>query len=195
MTAARAAVEEIRAQARTQQSELKTLAAGCVTRINKALPGGPKKHQGFLGDLTHDFGTLGRGVLGAADDLLISPFTDLGDDAGKLLKGHLSLANIGKALGDVAEVLGVLAFIPVVDVVAAPAALVVGGIAAGFDLAALGTHEKGVTYTDVGFAAAGAGLGVAGRAFEGASAAAKSWLTAPARRPRVRHCLKPGSST
>ena len=80
VTMARAAVEQIQSQVRIQQSELRTLAARCVTRIRQALPK-HEKHPGFLSEL----GGLGRGTLGALDDLTIRPFAESLDDLGKLV--------------------------------------------------------------------------------------------------------------
>ena len=168
VTVARAVVDGLQAQVRAQQSEMGTLATRCVTRISQALPGGRKKS--LLGTLGHDVAALTQGAAGALDDLTIHPLADLWDRAGKL-GGQWTWENIGKTLGDVADVLGIIALIPGADVVAVPALIVVSGVAAGADLAAREEHEAGATYTDAGFAAAGAALGFAGAVFHAAGAA------------------------
>ena len=121
VTAARAVIDGLQAQARALQAEMAALATRCVARIDQAMPGGHKS-KSFLGWLGHDAAAVAGGVAGVADDLFVQPFTGLWHDAGTLA-GQWTWENIGKTLGHVAEVLSFIALIPGADVVAVPASL------------------------------------------------------------------------
>jgi len=169
VTAARAVIDGLQAQARTQQAEMEALATRCVAQINQAMPGG-HKNRSLLGWLGHDAAAVVHGAVGVADDLFVRPFTGLGHEAGKLVD-HWTWEDVGKTLGDVAGVLGVVALIPGADVLAVPALIVVSGFAAGADLAAREEHERGATFTEAGLVAGQGLLAGLGAVFEAAGAA------------------------
>jgi uncharacterized protein YukE len=191
---AKAAVSSLRAQLNRLLAELTTLAATCAKQINAAEPKKPKQslfgklESGFVRDIAHPVGhavkdivhgaeTVAKleltGALAMGEALFINPILNAPGDIAHAF-GHFDAEELGKALGDVAGVLGVLALVPGVDVFAAPAALIVGGAAAAADWWAAAHHEEGASYLQAGLATVGVALGsvsmVAGKAMEADSA-------------------------
>ena len=85
------------------------LAAEAVARIDLGLAADVFKLDEFVA----------VGVLDVVDALVIDPITGLWDDTDTFLH-HMTAENLGRALGDVAGVLGILALIPGVDAFAVP---------------------------------------------------------------------------
>ena len=164
---ATAAVSAVRSQLIRLTGELTALAAACTKQINAAEP--RTAHKSLFGQLESDFvrdvaDPVGRAareavkpgaeagrleLLGATaifDALYVHPITDLVHDATR----HLDAAKLATILGDVAGVLGILSLIPGVDVVALPAAVIVGGAAAGLEWWAAGHHEQGASDLQAG---------------------------------------------
>jgi uncharacterized protein YukE len=133
---------------------------------------------------------LTAGVVLAADDLradkfvagvaadvveaiLIHPLTKLSGDVAAFIE-HPTAENLGAALGDVAGILGVLALIPGVDVVAVPLMLAASAGAAEADWIAVAEHESGASVLNASLATVTLGLGglsyVAGSAADASSA-------------------------
>lgn len=173
VTAARAVVEEIQAQVWAQQSEMKTLATRCVTRINQALPGGGKKRSllGSLGhdlmnDVVHPLSRAASAVAGEADVLIVKPFQDLATNADQFWHDP-SWANLSKTLADLTAVIGVVSFlVPGLGEVLAPVMLpvVVAALAADAGAVARGETSPGEGFldaVDVGLAGGGTFLGAA----------------------------------
>jgi uncharacterized protein YukE len=189
---ATAAVSSLRSQLNRLLGELTALAATCTKQITAAEPRKAKKslfgslESDFVKDVADPLGrafeTAGRlGLLAAGEELalgalgsidvidafLVHPITDLYHDGDKLLHG-LTAEKLGQVLGDVAGVLGILAFIPGVDVFAVPALVVVSAAAAAADWWAVAKHEKGASVLDASLATVSFALGgvsfVAGRA-------------------------------
>jgi uncharacterized protein YukE len=176
------AVSELSGQLTQLLAELHALSSRCVAQINGAAP---KQAKSLLGSLASDFmkdvaDPLGRAAeaaahtgLGIGEELLrayehptvvvgalvVHPFSHLVKDAEGIARAS-PLEALGSTLGDVAGVLGVLSLIPGVDLIAAPALLVVSAAAAASDWAAVATHEKGASVA--GATLASLSLGLAG---------------------------------
>lgn len=123
------------------------LAAEAVARIDLGLAADVFKLDEFVA----------VGVLDVVDALVIDPITGLWDDTDTFLH-HMTAENLGRALGDVAGVLGILALIPGVDAFAVPALVIVSGAAAAADWWAVAHHESGASYLQAGLATLGFGL-------------------------------------
>ena len=189
---ATAAVSALRGQLNRLLGELTALAATCAKQITAAEPRKAKKslfgslESDFVKDVADPLGrafeTAGRvgllaageglalGALGSLDVIdafLVHPITDLYHDGHSLLH-DFTAEKLGQVLGDVAGVLGILSFIPGVDVFALPALLVVSAAAAGADWWAVAKHEQGASVLDASLATVSFGLSgvsfVAGRA-------------------------------
>jgi hypothetical protein len=189
---ATAAVSSLRGQLNRLLGELTALAATCTKQIIVAEP--RKARTSLFGSLESDFvkdvadplgralETAGRlGLLAAGEELalgalgsidvidafLVHPITDAYHDGEAILHGFTA-EKLGQVLGDVAGVLGILAFIPGVDVFAVPALVVVSAAAAAADWWAVAKHEKGASVLDASLATVSFALGgvsfVAGRA-------------------------------
>jgi uncharacterized protein YukE len=175
-------VSALRGQLNRLLGELTALAATCTKQITAAEP---KKAKSLFSSLESDFvkdvadplgrafETVGRvgllaageglalGVLGSIDVIdafLVHPITDLYHDAVSFSDGFTA-EKLGRVLGDVAGVLGILAFIPGVDVFAVPALVVVSAFAAGADWWAVFKGEKGASVLDASLATLSLGLG------------------------------------
>ena len=123
------------------------LAAEAVARIDLGLAADVFKLDEFVA----------VGVLDVVDALVIDPITGLWDDTDTFLH-HMTAENLGRALSDVAGVLGILALIPGVDAFAVPALVIVSGAAAAADWWAVAHHESGASYLQAGLATLGFGL-------------------------------------
>ncbi len=186
------AVSSLRGQLNRLVGELTTLATTCarqitaadLTKVKKSLFG--SLESDFVKDVADPLGraaeTAGRlGLLAAGEELtlgtlgsfdvidafLVHPITDLYHDGDSLVHGFTAV-KLGQVLGDVAGVLGVLAFIPGVDVFAVPALVAVSAAAAGVDWWTVIEHKKGASVLNaslatVSLATGGVGF-VAGRA-------------------------------
>lgn len=186
---ANAAISSLRAQLSRLLAELTALAATCTKQITAAEPKKPKQslfgrlESDVVQDITHpghlvkDAFKLAEGgvkleltgALAMGEALFVNPVKNVWQDSKGALK-HLDPEKLGTALGDVAGVLGILALVPGVDVIAAPAAVLVGGAAAAADWWAVADHEHGASYLQAGLATVGFGLGgvslVAGKALD-----------------------------
>jgi uncharacterized protein YukE len=119
----------------------------------------------------------GEFVAGVAADvveaILIHPLTKLPGDIVAFIKDPTA-ENLGAALGDVAGILGVLALIPGVDVIAVPLMLAASAGAAEADWIAVAEHESGASVLNASLATVTLGLGglsyVAGSAADASSA-------------------------
>lgn len=183
LTDATEAVSALRGQLNRLLGELTALAAACTKRIAAAEPKTAGKslfgalESDFVKDVADPLGrafeTAGRigllaageglalGALGSIDVIdafLVHPITDLYHDAASLSHGFTA-EKLGRVLGDVTGVLGILAFIPGVDVFAVPALVVVSAAAAGADWWAVAKHEKGASVLDASLATVSFGLG------------------------------------
>lgn len=174
---ATAAVNGLRGQLARLRSELNALSSRCATQITATEPKRVKKSlfgslaSDFLNDVAEPLGRAAEGAINAggqlawtagsavADALVIHPFTNFVDDAGKI-GGPSGWQALGTTLGDVAGILGVLSLVPGVDVVAAPMLLAVSAGAALSDWIAVADHEKGASAT--GAVLATVSLGLAG---------------------------------
>jgi len=107
------------------------------------------------------------GGMAIAEALFIHPFTDLKSEIAAGI-GNWDAEDWGRALGDVAGVLGIVALLPIpgVDVIAGVAAITLAGAAAAADWVAAAHHEQGASYMQAGLATAGfalAGVGLVAR--------------------------------
>ncbi len=180
---ATAAVSGLRSQLNRLLGELTALAATCTKQITAAEPKKAKKslfsslESDFVKDVADPIGRafervgrvgllaagegLALGALGSIaviDAFIVHPITDLYDDAVSFSDGFTA-EKLGKVLGDVAGVLGVLAFIPGVDVFAVPALVAVSAVAAGADWWAVAKGEKGASVLDASLATVSCALG------------------------------------
>ncbi len=173
---ATAAVSSMRGQLNRLLGELTALATTCAKQITAAEP--QKARKSLFGSLESDFvkdiadplgralETAGRlGLLAAGEELalgtlgsidaidafLVHPITDLYHDGDSLLHDFTAV-KLGQVLGDVAGVLGILAFIPGVDVFAVPALVAVSAAAAVADWWAVPEGEKGASVLDASLA-------------------------------------------
>jgi hypothetical protein len=186
---ATAAVSSLRAQLDRLLGELTALAATCTKQVTAAEP--RKARKSLFGSLESDFvrdvadplahaveavarvelglaagvfkldEIVAVGALDVVDALVIHPITELPHDFHEVLHGFTA-ENLGRALGDVAGVLGILALIPGVDAVAVPALVIVSGAAAAADWWAAAHHENGASYLQAGLATLSFGLGGVG---------------------------------
>jgi hypothetical protein len=171
---AQAAVSQLKRRQSTLLAELRTCSAECVQQVQQAAH--ESIHSSLITDLRHDLTDVGHVVWRADDDLFhfgftvakdltIEPFVSLVTDADKFWHSQ-SWVDLGKCLDDISAVLAVCSVaLGVAALVCPPLAVAAGALyLASMGVGALGLeadlfaelrHEKGASWTQVEFDAAG----------------------------------------
>jgi len=170
---AQATVSQLKRQQSTLLAELRSCSSACVRQVQQAAH--ESIHSSLISDLRHDLAEVGRVEWRVDDDILhfgftvakdltIEPFVSLATDADKFLHSQ-SWVNLGHCLDDISAVLAVCAVVLTVAALVCPplavaagalylASMGVGALGLEADLFAELDHEKGASWTQVGFDAA-----------------------------------------
>jgi hypothetical protein len=171
---AQAAVNQLKRRQSTLLAELASCSSDCVRQVQQAAH--ESIHSSLITDLGHDLADIGRVAWRAGDDglhfgvtvvkdLTIEPFVSLVTDADKFWDSQ-SWVDLGKCLDDISAVLAVCSVaLGVAALVCPPLAVAAGALyLASMGVGALGleadlfaelSHEKGASWTQVEFDAAG----------------------------------------